>query len=386
MLRSLLSSLLGLNTKEIAEEPAPPPCQEMSATPKAPTKPNKPARAKRTKKTGYSKGSRVLGVTVSDYSTQNDDTEIDKFVKRIHGLIKSPVIAVNISGLTGDPNKRNHRCFKEMEKQPLLRSPHPKRYLVRFRLPYDANDQWGINFMFPEGGVFELSGYKARLKTASERIRTTFQPVIADSNVRAGVAYSRGKEQYISFGVELPITAHDLLTHCPNCLTEFGQQNLQSISKIFQARAEVEKIDLLNLYHDRAMLDRLCRRSEDEFRAAQDISKVGEGWINQTALFNLVKSKFPDAKKEYSPSWLGRQRIDIYIPQERLAIEYHGQQHYEPVEFFGGKEAFQKNVSRDQTKLALCEANNVSLIVWPYTRPVDKNELSSFLSEHGIVS
>ena len=45
-----------------------------------------------------------------------------------------------------------------------------------------------------------------------------------------------------------------------------------------------------------------------------------------------------------------------------IAVEYQGDQHFRPVEFFGGKEAFKKQQERDKIKKLKCEENNCDLI------------------------
>lgn len=42
--------------------------------------------------------------------------------------------------------------------------------------------------------------------------------------------------------------------------------------------------------------------------------------------------------------------IDFYIPSLDLYIEYNGEQHYNPIAFFGGKEKFNKQVELDNLK------------------------------------
>jgi hypothetical protein len=58
--------------------------------------------------------------------------------------------------------------------------------------------------------------------------------------------------------------------------------------------------------------------------------------------------------------------FDFYIPSENLCIEYNGKQHYEPVEFFGGKKEFDKNKQRDLIKEKYCETNKIKLLIIPY--------------------
>lgn len=54
--------------------------------------------------------------------------------------------------------------------------------------------------------------------------------------------------------------------------------------------------------------------------------------------------------------------LDIYLPKLNVAIEYQGAQHYEPIEFFGGQEAFERTIERDKRKKELCEKHKCILI------------------------
>lgn len=62
------------------------------------------------------------------------------------------------------------------------------------------------------------------------------------------------------------------------------------------------------------------------------------------------------------PPWIGAMHLDIYFPDFGIAIEYQGRQHYQPVGFFGGEEAFQKSVERDKRKVMICRINGVQVI------------------------
>ncbi len=47
-------------------------------------------------------------------------------------------------------------------------------------------------------------------------------------------------------------------------------------------------------------------------------------------------------------------------------IEYHGEQHYIPKEFFGGKKQFKLQIKLDKIKVRYCKNNNVPLLIIPY--------------------
>ena len=59
--------------------------------------------------------------------------------------------------------------------------------------------------------------------------------------------------------------------------------------------------------------------------------------------------------------------FDFYLPEFNTVIEYHGQQHYEPIEFFGGIEGFKSGQRRDAIKRDYCKKNGIRLIEMPYT-------------------
>ena len=80
---------------------------------------------------------------------------------------------------------------------------------------------------------------------------------------------------------------------------------------------------------------------------------------------------------EHSPTWLGKQRFDIYIPEKRLAIEYNGQQHYSPVDIFGGEEGFERTCMRDEQKRNVSEANNVKVYDWHHERKICDKEIDA---------
>ena len=49
-------------------------------------------------------------------------------------------------------------------------------------------------------------------------------------------------------------------------------------------------------------------------------------------------------------NWLGLQSLDFYLPEYNLAIECQGEQHYKPIEQFGGNEGFLRSQERDKRK------------------------------------
>lgn len=106
------------------------------------------------------------------------------------------------------------------------------------------------------------------------------------------------------------------------------------------------------------------REAENTIREEMGVSRVGEGWVAETTLFYQIKHGFPNYEviQHGRPTWLGRQHLDVYMPDIKVALEYQGPQHDVPVAFFGGEEHFQQSKMRDSKKKQLCRDNGVTLI------------------------
>jgi hypothetical protein len=130
-------------------------------------------------------------------------------------------------------------------------------------------------------------------------------------------------------------------------------------------------------------LQRILREIENLYREEKGYPKIGEGWIRETELYTKLSDLFPNLKIMHhaSPNWLGRQHLDIYIPEKNIGIEYQGLQHVQPIDFFGGEDAFCKQKKYDQSKLNKCKENNCHLIyVYPnYILEEVIKEIKSFL-------
>lgn len=95
-------------------------------------------------------------------------------------------------------------------------------------------------------------------------------------------------------------------------------------------------------------------------------------WKSEAMLFQIVKEMMPDVtvQREASPPWLGRQRLDIFVPDLKLAIEYQGAQHFGAVGAFGGEDGFRRAQERDAVKKRLCEENGIALVHVLHTEPL----------------
>lgn len=107
-------------------------------------------------------------------------------------------------------------------------------------------------------------------------------------------------------------------------------------------------------------------------------------WKREAQLFQLVRELFPDQRvlREASPDWLGRMRLDIYLPELQLALEHQGEQHYRPIGAFGGEEAHARVVERDALKRHLCQANGVEVLDVRFDAPISRAALRQRLQRY----
>ena len=64
-------------------------------------------------------------------------------------------------------------------------------------------------------------------------------------------------------------------------------------------------------------------------------------------------------------------KVDFYLPNDNVIIEYNGLQHYRPINYFGGIPKFIKQQQRDLDLKNYCSLNNITLIEIPYNEDIN---------------
>ena len=57
---------------------------------------------------------------------------------------------------------------------------------------------------------------------------------------------------------------------------------------------------------------------------------------------------------------------DFYIPNNNVVIEFQGKQHFEPIEYFGGKEYFDIQQEHDRRKRQYAKDHSIKLLEIAY--------------------
>jgi hypothetical protein len=212
---------------------------------------------------------------------------------------------------------------------------------------------------------------------------------------RAILASPYEKEFLHKYGKKINIRASELPFHDMVCEICREQPSTNQFCAEMYARSLFEvkygayvkkrmielKLDGCNVSNERELeilADNLVRK-ELGFPA------IGEKWITETELYRIIKSLFPDQEviHHYRDKWLEGLELDIYIPEQRLGLEYHGEQHFMAVEAWGGKDGLERTRQRDIKKVNLCKDNAVDLIAFTYEEEIGPRHVKTKLVEMG---
>ena len=74
---------------------------------------------------------------------------------------------------------------------------------------------------------------------------------------------------------------------------------------------------------------------------------------------------------------------DFFISDQNILIEYQGIQHYQPIDYFGGKSQFKVQQKHDKLKADYAKDNGYKLIAVPYTEDTFP-KIKKYLVKHGL--
>jgi hypothetical protein len=102
----------------------------------------------------------------------------------------------------------------------------------------------------------------------------------------------------------------------------------------------------------------LCYKMQGASKGERRIIKH----LNEREIDYTIEVTFPDLKNKK------KLRFDIgaIINNKVVLIEFHGIQHYEPVDFFGGKNTFKNRKRMDELKVRFAKERGIPLIIIPY--------------------
>jgi hypothetical protein len=88
--------------------------------------------------------------------------------------------------------------------------------------------------------------------------------------------------------------------------------------------------------------------------------------MGERTISKLLRSNGIEFSKEAKLIPKSNYRFDFVLPDRKTIIEYHGAQHYRPVEYFGGEPSFRKTQERDGFKQRWAVENGYTFVTIPY--------------------
>jgi very-short-patch-repair endonuclease len=165
---------------------------------------------------------------------------------------------------------------------------------------------------------------------------------------------------------------------CSKCGGSNVLTNEEFIMKAVSIHGDLYNYDLIDYKNAKTKVSILCKTHGVFYQKPNNhlsgygcnLCKSSKGELN---IMNYLSKNNINFIKEYYIKELCYY-IDFYLPEFKTAIEYDGIQHYEPVDFFGGKVGYLKTKKRDRLKSEYCKNNNIELIRIPY-RDIDRIEI-----------
>jgi len=107
----------------------------------------------------------------------------------------------------------------------------------------------------------------------------------------------------------------------------------------------------------------------------------------KNALDELNICYIHQASKKDGLAWLNNQSLDFYLPDQNIAIECQGEQHYRPFTWFGGLDKFNDRVKLDNIKNEKCKKHNITLLYYTKNNFIKNNILdNTFTDINDIIS
>lgn len=105
----------------------------------------------------------------------------------------------------------------------------------------------------------------------------------------------------------------------------------------------------------------------------------GEKMIIKFLKENSIAYEYPKMFDSLKDS--DKLHYDFYLPDYNILIEYQGEQHYRPIEIFGGKSKFELQVRHDNMKRDFAKDNGFIELELPYNKFVNQKQVNKYLKE-----
>jgi len=269
---------------------------------------------------------------------------------------------------------------------------HNDRY--DYSLVNYINNKTKISVICKEHGVFEVTPLnhkrgsgckKCGVITRTEKRRKN--DWLSDIIKLHGDKYDYSKSKYINSEIKIEIICKDhgsFFMKPGNHLR--GQVCYKCAFSVYDTTSFIDKSNIIfnNLYdysnvkytNNKKKVEIVCK-NHGSFFISPTNHLQGQGCNKcklskgENRIYNLLKEKGINYEVQYMfNDCLNIKKLpfDFYLPEQNICIEYDGEQHFRPIDCFGGVKSFNELKQRDSIKDKYCLENNIKLIRIPFDK------------------
>ena len=228
-----------------------------------------------------------------------------------------------------------------------------------------------------------LSGQGCRECYKDER-KKTIEEFIAQARKVHGDKYDYSKVEYKNANTKVCIICpehgkfwqtpanHLSGKGCKKCIGRYYATNeefIKDAKKVHGDKYDYSKVEYNGMFNDICII---CPKHGKFYqKPIKHLEGQGCPICKQSHLENeircLLKRNGIIFEQEKKFDWLvnnEKLRLDFFIPSKNIAIECQGIQHYEPIEYFGGIDSFEKRKKNDILKKELCEKHGIKILYY----------------------
>ena len=208
----------------------------------------------------------------------------------------------------------------------------------------------------------------------------------ADGNYSYGIGYTKNEiSKFISkLCKEMQEKGSGTIKHGISCLPSYGNLNRKFINAFLSwtGKSKIWRIENKFSYYyedvfiknDSDLWDLPKKYLQKANTGAYSEAEFGtyhkpvNKWKSEELVYKITQKLYREYQViyQYKPYFLateyGNMSYDVYICGLKIAIEYQGKQHFEPVGYFGGEENHIKQKKRDELKSQRSKENGIKLV------------------------
>jgi hypothetical protein len=223
-----------------------------------------------------------------------------------------------------------------------------------------------------------------------KRLLNNYLKFVDKANIIHNYKYNYDKTKYINNKTLILITCNkhgDFIQRPDNHLSGSGctycnykLSNIDFINRCYEIHGNKYRYDKTIYKNSNSYITIICEK-HGEFKQLARIHLSGYGCqkcsysIGENKISKLLNEHNVVFKQQYTFDNCKNKiklRFDFYLPFFNTCIEYNGLQHYSPIEYFGGQEAFENQLKIDLIKKNYCKNNKIKLIVISYKEDIIK--------------